>query len=85
MLSKTLYGMDSFVCSDFLPDTELGTEIKKGVFCQDIEKLTFSNESFDLVITEDVFEHVRNYENGFLMKFHMFSKKKGLSYFYDSI
>ncbi|WP_424355160.1 class I SAM-dependent methyltransferase [Methanobacterium sp. MBAC-LM] len=62
---NVLYGMDSFVCSDFLPDTELGTEIKKGVFCQDIEKLTFPNESFDLVITEDVFEHVRNYENGF--------------------
>lgn len=62
---KVLYGMDSFVCSDFLPDTELGTEIKKGVFCQDLEKLTFPNESFDLVITEDVFEHVRNYENGF--------------------
>lgn len=63
---KTLYGMDSFVCSDFFPDKELGTEIEKGVFCQDLEKLTFPDESFDLVITEDVFEHVRNYEEGFM-------------------
>lgn len=62
---KTLHRMDSFVCSDFLLDTELGTEIERGVFCQDIEKLTFSNKSFDLVITEDVFEHVRDYEKGF--------------------
>lgn len=46
---KVLYGMDSFICSDFLPDTKLGTEIKKGVFCQDIERLTFPNESLILL------------------------------------
>jgi SAM-dependent methyltransferase len=62
---KTLYGYEYYFCSDLCPDKELGREIKSRVFCQDIEKLTFQNESFDLVITEDVFEHVRNYENGF--------------------
>jgi len=62
---KTLYEYESFVCSDLLPDTELGKEIKKRVFCQDLEKLTFQNESFDLVITEDIFEHVRDYKKGF--------------------
>ncbi|MGI6483585.1 MAG: hypothetical protein ACOX08_10000 [Methanobacterium sp.] len=45
--------MDSFVCSEFFPYIEFGTEIKKGVFCQDLENLTFTNKSFDLIITED--------------------------------
>ena len=62
---RVLDGYASFFCSDFLPDVELGMEIKKGVFCQDIEKLTFPNESFDFVITEDIFEHVRNDSKGF--------------------
>lgn len=62
---KTLNGYESYVCSDFIPNMELGTEIKKGCFNQDIENLKFPDESFDLVITEDVFEHVRNYEIGF--------------------
>lgn len=62
---NVLYGYEYYICSDFLPDVELGTELKKGVFCQDIERLTFLEESFDLVITEDVFEHVRNYKTGF--------------------
>lgn len=80
---KVLYGVDSFVCYDFLPNVELGTEIKKGVFCQDIERLTFPNESFDFVITEDVFEHVRKYKEGFTEISRV--QKGGLSCFYYSI
>ena len=57
-----------------MPDIKLGTEIKNGVFNQDIENLTFPNESFDLVITEDIFEHVRNYEKGFKEIFRVLKK-----------
>lgn len=31
----------------------------KGVRCENLEKLTFSDDSFDLIITSDIFEHVR--------------------------
>lgn len=62
---KVLHNYDSFTCSTFSPETKPGTEIKKNVFCQDLENLTFENETFDVVTTEDVFEHVRHHEKGF--------------------
>ena len=40
-------------------------EVRDGVLCQDVEQLSFDDDSFDLVISEDVFEHVRDYRKGF--------------------
>jgi SAM-dependent methyltransferase len=37
---------------------ELG-ESHKGVRCENLESLTFANDTFDLVISSDIFEHVR--------------------------
>ncbi len=34
--------------------------LRDGQRCENLEKMTFPNESFDLVITQDVFEHVMN-------------------------
>ncbi len=31
----------------------------EGVRCEDLQNLTFEDESFDLVITSDIFEHIR--------------------------
>ena len=42
-----------------------GTEISPRTSCQNIEALTYADGSFDFVITEDVFEHVRHPEKGF--------------------
>lgn len=56
---RVLGGYEGFLCSVLLPDIALGTQIAQGVSCQDIEQLTFHDDSFDLVITEDVFEYVR--------------------------
>jgi SAM-dependent methyltransferase len=39
--------------------TPLGS-YRNGVRCENLEKMTFGDESFDLVITQDVFEHVLN-------------------------
>jgi SAM-dependent methyltransferase len=36
-----------------------------GTRCEDIMALTFSNESFDLIVTSDIFEHVRHPLVGF--------------------
>jgi GT2 family glycosyltransferase/glycosyltransferase involved in cell wall biosynthesis/SAM-dependent methyltransferase len=45
--------------STFKPRKPLGAEVSRGVTNQDLERLTFPDESFDLVITSDVMEHVR--------------------------
>jgi SAM-dependent methyltransferase len=62
---KYLHKNDSYICSSFIPDVTPGTEIRKRVFCQSLEHLTFSDRSFDIVVSEDVLEHVRNHEQAF--------------------
>jgi SAM-dependent methyltransferase len=48
---------DNYSSSQFLEGVPLGSE-KEGVRCENLEKLTFADETFDLVITQDVMEHV---------------------------
>lgn len=62
---KVLDKNSKYISSSYYPDIAPGTEIHPGVFCQDLENLTFEDKSFDVVITEDVFEHVRNHQKGF--------------------
>ena len=48
----------SYSASQYLlPDVPRGTVVG-GVTCQDLERLTFPDDSFDLFITQDVLEHV---------------------------
>ncbi|MGQ0830568.1 MAG: methyltransferase domain-containing protein [Microthrixaceae bacterium] len=56
--------MRSYVVSDFWPDVEPGDE-RDGVRCEDLMALTFPDASFDLVVTSDIFEHVRKPYVGF--------------------
>jgi len=63
--SRIIRGQADYTASMFQPDVELGKEIRPGVTCQNLEALTFQDESFDVVISEEVFEHVRHYEAGF--------------------
>lgn len=62
---QVLHSATSYYSSSYIPTVEIGTEISEQVFCQDLEKLTFEKEKFDVVITEDVFEHIRDYEKAF--------------------
>jgi SAM-dependent methyltransferase len=55
-----------YVASHFYPDFPKGTMHPDGFRCEDLESLTFENESFDLVITQDVMEHVLNPALAFL-------------------
>lgn len=65
VLDRNVRDNHKYISSSFYPELTPGTEIHPGVFCQDLENLTFENNSFDVVITEDVFEHVRNHQKGF--------------------
>ncbi|AFY53056.1 methylase involved in ubiquinone/menaquinone biosynthesis [Rivularia sp. PCC 7116] len=62
---QVLHNSTSYYCSSCIPNVQIGTEISEQVSCQDLEKLSFADENFDVVITEDVFEHIRDYEKAF--------------------
>ena len=62
---KYFNGNANYVSSIYSDEHAVGSKIENNVFCQDLEKTTFLNNSFDIVITEDVLEHVRNYEKAF--------------------
>jgi hypothetical protein len=62
---RTYFGpLPRYVVSDYWPDVEPGDE-RDGVRCEDLMSLTFEPESFDLVVTSDIFEHVRKPYVGF--------------------
>jgi SAM-dependent methyltransferase len=62
--SKPLRGVLSksskYVCSEYLGGVKPGEKNSDGILCEDLQNLSFENDSFDLVITEDVFEHIRS-------------------------
>jgi len=51
-------------CSEYFDDVAPG-QSKGGVQCQDVERLTFSDASFDICTSTEVFEHVPDDEKGF--------------------
>jgi SAM-dependent methyltransferase len=53
-----------YVATHYFPGVEHGS-LHRGFRCEDLEAMTFPDESFDLVITQDVFEHVFDYRRGF--------------------
>ena len=56
---KRLRDLPGYLNSYYWPDVALGGE-HDGVRCEDLRSLTFSDDSLDLVISSDIFEHVRD-------------------------
>jgi len=67
------------VCSEYFDSVKSG-DFKGGVLCENFEDLSFENETFDLVISEDVFEHLKDYKKGFLEVLRVL-KKGGIHVF----
>lgn len=55
----------SYTASHFYQGLELGSYHIDGYRCENLERLTFDDESFDLFITQDVMEHVFDPEAAF--------------------
>ena len=51
--------LSGYVGAEFFPNVAPGKPGPGGVRSEDLEQLTFGADSFDLIITQDVFEHVR--------------------------
>lgn len=51
--------------SYFYPDISLGRKLRNGSSCQDLEQMTFEDNTFDIFITQDVLEHVNRPEKVF--------------------
>lgn len=63
-INKILNESDNYTSFEYFDNIDPG-KYKNGVMCNDLMNLTFSNESFDLVITQDVFEHISNPKKAF--------------------
>lgn len=54
----------SLTSSEYFDDVPAG-EWRNGVQCQDVQNLTYANESFDICSSTEVFEHVPDDQRGF--------------------
>ena len=63
-LRRYLRKLDDYSASVYDPSVVRG-EVRDGVRCEDLMNLSFERESMDLVITSDIFEHVRHPERAF--------------------
>jgi SAM-dependent methyltransferase len=59
--TRSMASSDRFFYSEYFPDVIPGTRVEERGYCEDIQNLHFPNDYFDLVVTEDVLEHVRDY------------------------
>jgi len=62
---KYFKNFENFTFSFYSDNVKNGDYDENGVLCENIENLTFSNDSFDIVISADVMEHVRKPFHGF--------------------
>jgi len=61
---RFLRGLSQYANSYYWPDVAPG-EVHEGVRCESLHNLTFADECFDVIITSDIFEHVRHPEVAF--------------------
>lgn len=58
-LHDVLRGLPRYACSEYVPElAKPGSCTQAGLRCEDLERLSFADASFDLVVTQDIFEHV---------------------------
>ena len=63
-IHAVLSSSPNFICSEYWDDMPAGGT-RSNARCEDVQNLTFPDASFDIVITQDVFEHIADPEAGF--------------------
>lgn len=64
----------NITCSEYYDDVPRGSVNGYGIYSQDLTSLTFLDNSFDIVITEAVFEHINDPEQAFKEVFRVLKK-----------
>jgi SAM-dependent methyltransferase len=59
-ISRMLRADESYTRLSYFPDRPFGATLGHNYFNQDLQRLTFEDQSFDIVLTSDVMEHVRD-------------------------
>jgi hypothetical protein len=77
---KTLLKGKTFIGSEYLGFEFKSGKEYKGINHQDIENLSFRNDSIDLIVSNDVFEHVPNPQKAFCECYRAL-KKNGIMIF----
>jgi SAM-dependent methyltransferase len=58
-LHDRLRCLPHYICSEYVPElARPGSCAQSGLRCEDLEHLSFADAAFDLVITQDILEHV---------------------------
>ena len=79
-LYKALQNCNRLVCSDFYPDGKVPANSPHNFYHVDIQNCLFDGDSFDLVISSDVFEHVPDAYQGF-KEIYRILRKSGVHVF----
>ena len=61
-ISRMLRVCQGFTRCSYRPDHPWGHEIEPGYFNIDLQRISFADQSFDVILTSDVMEHVRDCE-----------------------
>jgi SAM-dependent methyltransferase len=64
-LHNVLKDLPHYICSEYFDNIPNGTRNLEGILCENLHYLSFPDETFDLVITQDVLEHVESPEKAF--------------------
>lgn len=62
---RTFFGCPNYIASGYFFDKPFGKELRPGVWNQDAQRLSFPDASFDVVISSETMEHVRDPWQGF--------------------
>lgn len=57
---NALRGLPAYECSEYLPETPPGQKNAAGLRSEDATALSFADNSFDIVISQDVLEHIED-------------------------
>ncbi len=64
-IGGVLLDVPGYQSSEYFDDVEPGACSAAGIRCEDVQALTFPENHFDFVISQDVFEHVPDIKQGF--------------------
>lgn len=64
VIHQALCHSPNYLCSEYFDDVPNGDK-RDSVYCVDLRQIPFESNSFDAIISEDVFEHIADYPQAF--------------------